>query len=114
MVTPELKDRLGLRDLERIAAEPIEPIIEDRHTPARAILGVTLEWIAQPEDIGGELSRDDSGNVRATHHRLPKRPRAVEALERSPSLGPDTLVVVDRNRERTAGRHEAHDVFEGG
>src|SRR5262245_19206529 len=41
MPTPELKNLLGLRDLERIAAEPVEPIIDDRHAPARAVLGVT-------------------------------------------------------------------------
>src|SRR5678815_1300576 len=46
VASAELKDLLRLRDLERIAAKPIEPVIEDRHAAARSILGVPLERIA--------------------------------------------------------------------
>src|SRR6476620_10069651 len=106
VATAELKNLLRLRDLERIPAEPIEPIIEDGHAAARSVLGVPLERIPPPEDVGSEFTSHHRRDVRRAHDRLPEGPRTIEALERRPPLGPRALVVIDRDRECTAGCNE--------
>ena len=48
------EDLLRRRDFERIAAQPVDPIVPNRHATTTAVLRVPCYWIPAPHDIRGE------------------------------------------------------------
>ena len=100
----ELLDRLRACCLERVAAQPIVPIANYRHT-ARTGLAVAQQWVAAARYVEPGASDHEGGQEDGHERRTAQRPGAVRAFDRSPNPGAPALVVVDGQTEEPARCH---------
>src|SRR6516164_4305220 len=96
-------DLFGLRDLERISAEPVEPVADGRHTAGLTVSAVTLPRIAPPHDVGRQVADDVIRDERCADDEATEWSRAVEALDLGPAARPEPLIVVDGDEEPATG-----------
>nr|WP_316249616.1 polysaccharide biosynthesis C-terminal domain-containing protein [Sphaerisporangium corydalis] len=100
------EDLLGFRDLERIAAHPVEHVVPARHAarPGGRAGGVAGEQPGEGEQGPGPV---DVRRARGDQGAPGQRPRPVVApLHGRPDPAAAPLVVVDRDEQQPAGGHE--------
>src|SRR5215217_2857417 len=75
-VPVELEDLFGLCDFERIAAQPIEPIMHYRHAPGSFVFGIAGYRVpALKEEIPAQPLENEVGNKKRRDQSSAQRPR---------------------------------------
>ena len=107
----EVEDLLRRRDLERVAADPVDEVVPAAHPARPLVLGPAAHVLERAGRAASAAPTASSsrGPITSSGERdaQRRRKRVVDALDRAPDPAAAALVVVDRDEQAAAGRTAA-------
>src|SRR5918993_5499135 len=81
----EVEDLFGLCDLERIAAQPVDPVMRHRHAARPPVVTVSDDRVTSLHRIGEDAAYDEVGNECRRHRDSADGRRVVGAFDPGPA-----------------------------